>query len=198
MNRAIIGLIFLLFFSVEAYSQNNDTYSRLELIADTDNRGIGFFHRLTGITNEVRVLESGWVDLSGSYAAPEFYIKYYIEIEERETINIMILSAEGDGVILYHNRWDIGVEGFGVSFFQRNQTPFMLLTYIAGAGSPVYTESAIFEYTEGTLLFSNFNMIYTWVGWFELIDGNFIIYNKTGRNILNFNDGVFELIESNE
>jgi hypothetical protein len=181
-------------FSTKAYSQNNDIYSPLELIPDTDNRGINIFYRVTGITNEISVWESGWLNLSGYYFASEFYIKYYVE--ETQTVTIMILSdrgGSGKGIILYHNSWTTDLEGFGIDFFQRNNMPYMLIYYIGGTAR--YYEFAIFEHTKDASLLFSFNMIYGGTGlggYFEFADGKIIV---GGCGILNFNNGMYELIK---
>ena len=158
MHKAICCLILLIVFSINGYSENNDVYSFVELIPDSDNRGINLFYRLTGRTDEVHVLKSGWVNFSERFFTNAFFLHYFDGDfnTEKGRYNIMILHGEG---ILYHINWEPFVEGWYVSFFSKNDKVYMLIEYIAGAGSPVYTEYGIFEYKNPGFTFHNFSMI---------------------------------------
>ena len=157
MNKAIYCLVLLMVFSINGYSENKDVYSFVELIPDSDNRGMDLFYRLTGRTDEVYVLESGWVNLSERFYINAFFLRYFDDDFNTETgtYNIMLLHGGG---ILYHITWEPLMEGWDVSFFSRNNKVYILIEYMAGDGSPVYFDYGIFEYITG-FTFHNFSMI---------------------------------------
>ncbi|MCL2441259.1 MAG: hypothetical protein FWD14_05925 [Treponema sp.] len=157
MRKAIICLILLMIIFINGYSENNDVYSFVELIPDNDKSGMDLFYRLTGRTDEVLVLKSGWVNLSERFFINTFFLHYFDGDFDTETgrYNIMLLHENG---ILYHITWEPLMEGWKVSFFSRNNKIYMLIEYMAGAGSPVYFDYGIFEYITG-FSFHNFSMI---------------------------------------
>jgi hypothetical protein len=180
--------------SSKVYSQNNDTYSLLELKPDTNNGGLDYFRNLTGITNRINVMESGWISLDNGFNYSVFYIKY--QVGETYLINVMILTTRRDGAILYHRIWGESDTYDHIIFFQRNNTPYVLIYYLAGTGN--YLDFAIYEIANLDSLHVSFNMIFGdqgLHGYIELIGERIIIYIDGKRNILNFKNGMYDLIK---
>jgi hypothetical protein len=196
MRKYILSIILLIFYSINSYPQDNDIYSLINLIPDTKNEGLNYFYNCTGINDNINIIKSGWIDLVGDNRNTEFYIKYYIE--ETQRYNIMVLSKRIIN-ILYYKSWEASNEQFNITFFLRNNEPYMIVDYIGGSGK--YYAFSIFKYRNS--FFTYFDMIFEKIlgfsGWFELIDGKIIYYKDDNKKyFLSYNNGIYELIEENK
>jgi hypothetical protein len=198
MRKYILSIILLIFYSVNSYSQYKDVYSLINIIPDKENEGLNYFYNYTGIKDNINIIKSGWIDLVGDNRNTEFYIKYYIE--ETKRYNIIVLSKRTVD-ILYYKSWEASNEQYNITFFRRNNEPYMIVDYRGGSGN--YYVFSVLKYKYMGSFFTFFDIIYEkelgFGGWFELIGGKIICYKDDNKKyFLNYNNGIYELIEENK
>ena len=109
----------------------------------------------------------------------------------------MVLSKRMADII-YYKSWEASNEQYNITFFRRNNEPYMIVDYRGGSGN--YYVISILKYKYRDSLFFYFDMIYEKIlgfgGWFELIEGKILFYKDGNKKyFLNYSNGIYELIE---
>jgi hypothetical protein len=194
--KRVCYFLCVIIFTLNAYSQDKDIYSIMELLPDTENKGLELLYKCTNINidDDIGIIKSGWIDLVGDGRNTEYFIYFYI-IEDERYYNV-ILSWRSDNII-YFNSWQASNVKFDITFFKRNNNPYAIIDYRGGSGN--YYSFSIFEYNKDESFFAPFKKIYEsdfWFGgWFENINQEIVFDIYKENYYLNFEKGEYELIK---
>jgi len=196
MKKIYSYFLFVIILILNACSQDKDIYSIMDLLPDTENSGLELLNRCTNINinDDIGIIESGWVDLVGDGRNTEYYIYFYM-IEDERYYHI-ILSLRNDNII-YFNSWQASNEKFNITFFKRNNNPYVIIDY--RGGSAKYYSFSIFEYNRDESFFAPFKKIYEsdfWYGgWFEIINKEIVFEIYEENYNLSFKNGEYKLVK---
>ncbi|GHV74690.1 hypothetical protein AGMMS49940_19920 [Spirochaetia bacterium] len=197
----IIILLVLLFVACEkavpgktAVPEKTDVYRKAVILEDTDDRGISLVKELTGISRDIEIKKSGWIDLDGDGDYKEYFALYIVYGDGDNYgsyLHLAIVKDDWEGLI-YHMVHDDAA--FDIDFFQRNEKTQVMYYY--QGGSAIYLSFSIFEY-DPRRMFNEFYEIFEGhigsYGGYYFLNQKLLFSGNGGKYNLVFADGSYRL-----
>jgi hypothetical protein len=172
----------------------SDVYREAVVLEDTDDRRISLVKKLTGISGDIEIEKSGWVDLDGDGDYQEYFAMYSgIGDDYLNCHHLAIVKAGKWEDLIYHTVTTFGF-GYSIDFFQRNGKTQAMYYHVGG--SAAHFSFSIFEYDPRSM-FNEFNKIYEdgigAYGNYYFLNQKLLFSGNGGKYNLSFVDGAYQL-----